>query len=49
MRRCNVRTSNPRAYQSVARLLGVPPQKCAMVAAHIFDLRAAKGCDYKTV
>ena len=49
MRRCNLQTSNPRAYYSVAKFLGVPPQKCAMVAAHIFDLRGAKGCDYKTV
>jgi hypothetical protein len=49
MRRHNVYTSNPLAYQSVARFLGVPPQKCAMVAAHLFDLRGAKGCDYKTV
>ena len=49
IRRYNVHTSNPRAYHSVARFLGVPPKKCVMVAAHIFDLRGAKGCDYKTV
>ena len=49
MRRYNLHTSNPRAYYSVANFLGVPPQKCAMVATHIFDLRGAKGCDYKTV
>ncbi|KAK2459591.1 hypothetical protein APHAL10511_008401 [Amanita phalloides] len=40
---------NPRPYQSVSKLLNVPPHKCAMVAAHIFDLRAAKGCGYKTI
>ncbi|KAF8344950.1 haloacid dehalogenase [Amanita rubescens] len=27
----------------------ISPQKCAMVASHVWDLRAAKGCGYKTV
>ena len=41
--------SNPRTYESVAKFLGVSPQKCVMVATHVWDLRAAKGCGYKTV
>ncbi|KAF9458551.1 haloacid dehalogenase [Collybia nuda] len=40
---------NPRAYQGVIRHLSLPPEKCAMVAAHIFDLRAAASQGMKTI
>ena len=33
----------------VAKYLSLSPSKCAMVAAHTFDLRGAAGCGYKTV
>lgn len=32
---------NPKAYQGAIRHLALPPGRCAMVAAHIYDLRAA--------
>jgi len=32
---------NPKAYLEAMRHLDLPPEKCAMVAAHIYDLRAA--------
>jgi FMN phosphatase YigB (HAD superfamily) len=40
---------NPKAYQGAIRHLSLPPEKCAMVAAHILDLRAAAGQGMKTV
>ncbi|KAF8634125.1 hypothetical protein AX15_001058 [Amanita polypyramis BW_CC] len=40
---------NPTAYLSVGKLLNVPPHKCLMVAAHIYDLCVAKKCSFKTV
>ncbi|KAF8629772.1 hypothetical protein AX15_003277 [Amanita polypyramis BW_CC] len=40
---------NPVIYQSAAKLLNVPVSKCAMVAAHLFDLRGAKNVGFKTV
>jgi len=32
---------NPSAYQSTARHLDLPPENCAMVTAHMWDLRGA--------
>ena len=40
---------NPKLYHGVAKYLSLSPSKCAMVAAHTFDLRGAAGCGYKTV
>lgn len=40
---------NPKAYQGAIRHLSLPPEKCAMVAAHITDLRAAASQGMKTV
>ena len=41
--------SNPKAYLEAARHLSLPPEKCAMVAAHIYDLRYAAQQGMKTV
>ncbi|KAI1787654.1 haloacid dehalogenase [Ganoderma leucocontextum] len=48
---CWVRTSreNPKTYLGAVHHLGVSPERCAMVAAHIYDLRAAAGHGMKTV
>ncbi|KAL1940511.1 hypothetical protein VTO73DRAFT_7946 [Trametes versicolor] len=40
---------NPKVYLGAIHHLSVPPGKCAMVAAHIFDLRAAASHGMKTV
>lgn len=40
---------NPKVYLGAIHHLSVPPEKCAMVAAHIFDLRAAASHGMKTV
>ncbi|KAK0443226.1 haloacid dehalogenase [Armillaria borealis] len=40
---------NPEAYLGAIKHLSVPPEKCAMVAAHIYDLRAAAQVGMKTV
>jgi len=38
----------PEAYLTTARLLGFPPERCMMVAAHNGDLVAARGCGFRT-
>ncbi|HEY3065900.1 MAG TPA: haloacid dehalogenase type II [Methylomirabilota bacterium] len=38
----------PEAYLTTARLLGLPPERCMMVAAHNNDLVAARGCGFRT-
>lgn len=40
---------NPKIYLEAARHLSLPPQNCAMVAAHIYDLRAAAKVGMRTV
>ncbi|KAI8969679.1 haloacid dehalogenase [Trametes punicea] len=40
---------NPKVYLGAIHHLSVPPEKCAMVAAHIHDLRAAASHGMKTV
>jgi 2-haloacid dehalogenase len=40
---------NPKTYLGAAEGLGVKPEECAMVAAHLFDLEAAKKCGLKTI
>jgi len=40
---------NPKVYLETIRHLSLPPEKCAMVAAHIFDVRAAGSLGLTTV
>ena len=40
---------NPKVYKGAIQHLELPPEKCAMVAAHIDDLRAAASHGMKTV
>jgi len=40
---------NAKVYLGAAQLLLLPPEKCAMVAAHVFDLQAAASHGMKTV
>ncbi|KAH8880502.1 (S)-2-haloacid dehalogenase IVA [Thozetella sp. PMI_491] len=40
---------NPELYRKALRLVGVAPEESVMVAAHAYDLRAAKGIGMKTV
>jgi 2-haloacid dehalogenase len=40
---------NPAVYLGAAEKLGLPPNECGMVAAHLGDLKAAKGCGFQTV
>jgi 2-haloacid dehalogenase len=40
---------NHAIYLGAAQKLGIPPSQCAMVAAHLGDLKAAKACGYSTI
>ncbi|RUP50583.1 HAD-like domain-containing protein [Jimgerdemannia flammicorona] len=40
---------NPRVYLNAAELLDLRPEEVCLVAAHRYDLEAAKGCGYATV
>ncbi|KAF7984616.1 hypothetical protein HWV62_12827 [Athelia sp. TMB] len=40
---------NEKVYRAAAHHLALPPAKIAMVAAHVFDLRAAARCGMRTV
>lgn len=40
---------SPQVYNGAAEKLGLPTNQCAMVAAHLDDLKAAKGCGYQTI
>ncbi|KAL1310743.1 hypothetical protein AAFC00_000996 [Neodothiora populina] len=40
---------NPAIYLGAAKRLGIDPGECAMVAAHLGDLQAAKNCGYHTI
>ncbi|KDR73168.1 hypothetical protein GALMADRAFT_72635 [Galerina marginata CBS 339.88] len=40
---------NPKAYLEAIRHLSLPPENCAMVAAHIYDLRAARSHGLRTI
>lgn len=40
---------DPKVYLGAAEKLGLQPEQCAMVAAHLNDLKAAKGCGFRTV
>lgn len=38
----------PEAYLTTARLLALAPEQCLMVAAHHYDLDAARACGFRT-
>lgn len=38
----------PKAYLTTAALLGLAPEQCMLVAAHVSDLVAARGCGFRT-
>ena len=40
---------HPAVYEGAARELGLKVEECALVAAHLGDLLAARGCGYRTV
>jgi 2-haloacid dehalogenase len=40
---------SPKVYLGAAKLLGLEPEQCVMVAAHLKDLQAAKSCGFQTV
>jgi 2-haloacid dehalogenase len=40
---------SPKVYLGAAKSLGLEPSQCVMVAAHLKDLQAAKGCGFQTV
>ncbi|KAI9725402.1 MAG: hypothetical protein M1828_003252 [Chrysothrix sp. TS-e1954] len=40
---------NPRVYLGAAGRLGLRPEQCGMVAAHLGDLKAARECGFRTV
>ncbi|KAI4679569.1 hypothetical protein J4E81_010375 [Alternaria sp. BMP 2799] len=40
---------SPKVYLGAAEKLGLRPEECAMVASHLNDLKAAKGCGLRTV
>lgn len=44
-----IKSRSPKAYRSTIKLLGLEPSECAMVAAHIFDLRGAASVGMKTI
>jgi 2-haloacid dehalogenase len=40
---------SPKVYLGAAEKLGIPPKECAMVAAHLNDLKAAKSNGLQTI
>ncbi|KIW22682.1 haloacid dehalogenase, type II [Cladophialophora immunda] len=40
---------HPSVYLGAAQKLGLEPAECALVAAHLGDLKAARGCGYQTI
>jgi len=45
----NTMKPSPDSYQNVIRLLGLKPEEIAMVAAHEYDLQAAKSHGIRTI
>lgn len=45
----HARSRNPKVYSGVAHYLQLPPQKVAMVAAHVDDLRGAAAAGLRTI
>ena len=40
---------HPNVYNGAAKKLGVETTECGLIAAHLGDLKAAKGCGYQTI
>lgn len=40
---------NPKVYLGAAEKLGVKPEECGLVAAHLSDLRGAKACGFYAI
>lgn len=40
---------SPKVYLGAAEKLGIRPHECALIAAHLNDLRAAKDCGYRAI
>lgn len=40
---------NPRVYLGAAEKMGVKPEECALVAAHLSDLKGAKACGFYAI
>lgn len=40
---------NPKVYLGAAEKMGLKPEECSLVAAHLDDLKAAKACGFSTV
>jgi 2-haloacid dehalogenase len=40
---------DPKVYLGAAEKLGVRPEECALVAAHLGDLKGAKACGFYTI
>ncbi|KAJ5178901.1 hypothetical protein N7492_002111 [Penicillium capsulatum] len=40
---------SPKVYYGAAYQLGLDPGQCTLVAAHLKDLQAAKGCGFRTI
>ena len=40
---------NPKVYLGAAETMGVKPEECGLVAAHLFDLKGAKACGFYTM
>ena len=40
---------NPKVYLGAAEKMGVKPEECGLVAAHLFDLKAAKACGFYAI
>ena len=40
---------SPTVYLGAAKRLGLEPSQCALVAAHLDDLKAAKGCGFQAI
>ena len=40
---------HPTVYKGAAKAMGVEPGEVAMVAAHLSDLKAARGCGFRTI
>lgn len=40
---------NPKVYLGAAKKMGVKPEECALVAAHLSDLKGAQACGFYTI
>jgi len=40
---------NPKVYLGAAKSLGLQPEECGMVAAHLNDLDGARKCGFRTI